>query len=130
MDKPDFWMQSGELPGILNWALAGLHDLRQAGGFVLPQTSRDMLDRLRVESNPARRFLQENYEAGPDTILTAELYREYTAWCQENGHHRLAEVGFGKELARCFKQVRRVRGSVTFEGKRPWEYRELRRKSE
>src|SRR5262249_16909631 len=40
MDKPDFWGASGELPGILNWALAGLHDLRTQGYFTVPESCR------------------------------------------------------------------------------------------
>jgi P4 family phage/plasmid primase-like protien len=37
MDKPDYWERAGELPGLLNWALAGLMRLRaNAGQFTRP----------------------------------------------------------------------------------------------
>jgi P4 family phage/plasmid primase-like protien len=107
LDKPAFWQASGELPGILNWALVGLHDLRQAGRFVLPKTSKDMLEKLRTDSNPARRFLQDTFAEGEDAFLTAGVYGEYTEWCKQHGHHALAEGGFGKEVARVFKRIKR-----------------------
>src|SRR5205807_310610 len=33
MDKREWWEASGELPGILNWALEGFDRLRLQGGF-------------------------------------------------------------------------------------------------
>ena len=33
MDKTDWWQESGELPGIFNWAIAGLHRLRAQKAF-------------------------------------------------------------------------------------------------
>jgi P4 family phage/plasmid primase-like protien len=109
MDSVEFWQESGELPGILNWALAGLHALRRQGRFVVPTACQEEVEKLRTESNPTRRFLQENYQVGLGEILTADLYSTYCEWCKSHGHHPLADVGFGRELARRFPNVKKTR---------------------
>jgi P4 family phage/plasmid primase-like protien len=106
MDKWEWWRAAGEVPGILNWALSGLADLRNKGRFTIPGSCQEALDRVRQESNPARRFLTENFKAGSGEILKTELYKLYREWCGEHGHHSLAEVGFGKEVHRAFPVVR------------------------
>jgi P4 family phage/plasmid primase-like protien len=120
MDSVEFWQASGELPGILNWALAGLHELRQAGRFVVPAACQEEVEKLRTESNPARRFLQEHYQAGQGEIPTADLYAAYREWCQQNGHYTLADVGLGREVARRFPGVKRAKRNLN--GKRCWAY--------
>jgi putative DNA primase/helicase len=52
MDKREWWQERGELPGILNWALAGLADLRREGGFAVPSSCLAALDEVRLGSNP------------------------------------------------------------------------------
>src|SRR5262249_47787842 len=97
MDKPAGWVAAGEPAGILSWALAGLHDLRREGRFTVPDSCRTAAEKLRVDNNPARRFLKENYrevaEGKESVIATAVLYETYGRWCRENGHHPLTEVG-------------------------------------
>ncbi len=114
MDKPPWWKEQGELPGILNWALAGLHALRQQGGFVIPDSCQAETEKLRTDANPARRFLCENYAyVGGDTYVTCEeTYRSYTDWCKQVGHHQLADIGFGREVARLFPQMDRRQKSL------------------
>ncbi|HZT79110.1 MAG TPA: phage/plasmid primase, P4 family [Gemmataceae bacterium] len=121
MDSVEFWQQSGEMPGVLNWALAGLGELRRQGRFVVPAACQDEVERLRTESNPARRFLVENYQAGSGAIPTAELYAAYCEWCKQHGHHPLADVGLGREVRRRFPNVKKGHGTVR-EGRRPVYY--------
>jgi phage/plasmid-associated DNA primase len=124
MDEVEFWQKSGELPGILNWALAGLHELRQNGRFVVPAVCQDGVEKLRTDANPARRFLKEHYKAARSQgseIPTANVYGTYRDWCQSHGHHPLADNSFGKEVFRTFKVDRR-RGSPQPNGLRPWVY--------
>jgi P4 family phage/plasmid primase-like protien len=120
MDKVEFWQASGELPGILNWALAGLHSLRAAGRFVVPPKCQEDADRLRADSNPARRFLLEHYQAGTGFVATAKLYAAYAEWCKQHGHYAQADVGFGREVARCFPTAKRDK--KTIDGARCWAY--------
>jgi putative DNA primase/helicase len=120
MDSVAYWQGSGELPGILLWALAGLHELRGKGRFIVPESCQSAAEKHRVESNPARRFLREHYQAGEGEIPTADLYAGYCEWCKKSGHHPLADVGFGREVFRTFPTVeRRKRGP---QGSRHWAY--------
>jgi P4 family phage/plasmid primase-like protien len=119
MDTVEYWQESGELPGILNWALAGLHSLRHQRQFSVPDESQEYLEQLRTESNPARRFLEEHYRAGDGEIGCAEVYLAYTTWCQDHGHRPLADSGLGKEVKRLFKTNRRRLGQKK---QRYWAY--------
>jgi P4 family phage/plasmid primase-like protien len=122
MDKREFWQRSGELPGILNWALAGLNDLRHEGRFSVPASCRAAAEELRMESNPARLFLTERYQAGDGSVLKGALYREYREWCADRGYHALADRGFGKEVKRAFRSVRDGKSLNLSTGKRENSY--------
>ena len=129
MDKPAYWFD--ERPGLLNWALAGLHALRTQGRFTIPKDSAATIHKLRLDANPARRFLIEQYEEGatlPDPIPCADAYSEYRSWCSTHGHTPLADTTFGIEVSRLFPSVaRRHRGA---RGMRFWSYVGLKRKAE
>jgi P4 family phage/plasmid primase-like protien len=120
LDTVEFWDRVGELPGVLNWALAGLADLRREGRFVIPAGCAADLRQLRLESNPTRRFLTEQYAPGPGVVPTAELYRAYVEWCQETGHRAASDTTFGKEVARAFPTAERKRCGPR--GGRYWVY--------
>jgi putative DNA primase/helicase len=104
MDQPDFWL--AERPGILNWALAGLHDLRIEGRFNEPPEVLAEVDKLRGEANPARRFLTEYYREGTGEIEKSRVYKRYQQWCQDNGHHPLSSNKLATEIYRMFKKVK------------------------
>lgn len=107
MDKPEWWHDQGELPGLLNWALAGLYRLRENRAFTIPQASREALDDYKEEANPARRFLLECCREQPDCeVATDDIYKLYRAWCEQNGNKPLASNLFGKEIVRVFKTAR------------------------
>lgn len=122
MDKPWWWAQSGDLPGMLLWAIAGLDRLRRKGCFTLPKICQDALDDYRVENNPAIQFLRENtsVEEGTETPCR-EVYDRYRRWCTDNGFHPLSSRSFGKEVVRFAptrdsikRQQRRVVGKQTW----------------
>lgn len=82
MDKPAWWRTSGELSGILNWALAGLDRLRQQDRFTRSEICEQALSDYRIESNPARMFLLDSCrEEAEGQTACGELYRAYRAWC-------------------------------------------------
>jgi len=100
-----------ELPGILNWALAGLRKLNQAGRFTVPASGEAMLEAYRQDANPARAFLLEGFEAtnNGEYIPCEDVYRQYRGWCDNKGYHPLADRMFGKEVRRAFPDVGRKR---------------------
>jgi P4 family phage/plasmid primase-like protien len=116
MDKPAWWEQSGELSGILNWALQGLERLNRQGRFTLPQICEQALADYRIENNPARAFLLERCHENPEKKTSCgEVYRTYRLWCQDHGYSPLADRSFGKEVKRLFPQTERRRGGVRSE---------------
>lgn len=106
MDKPTWWINSGELSGIFNWAVAGLYRLRKQGRFTQPKLSQEALADYRIESNPARGFLEEYCDANSmDSVSSQDLYDAYKTWCGRNGYRPLGEKIFGKEVKRVFPNV-------------------------
>ncbi len=104
MDKPTWWEEHEEVPGILNWALRGLARLRANNlTFTEPEAVRRLREEHRTESNPARSFLLEAYEACPDGWVSShELYQGYRSWCHESGYLPLGKSAFGREVGRVF----------------------------
>ncbi|HEX5269359.1 MAG TPA: phage/plasmid primase, P4 family [Gemmataceae bacterium] len=129
MDKPAYWHE--ERSGMLGWALAGLHALRTQKEFTVPKDSADTLQRLRLDANPARRFLAERYEEGatdPDHTSCAAAYADYRFWCGTHGHTPLADSTFGIEISRLFPSVRRGRRGGKAD--RYWAYLGLKQREE
>lgn len=107
MTDPDWWREKGELPGILNWALAGLARLRKRGRFDAPESCRAAVKQHRDNCNPARLFLDEHYRPSEDpkrgVVSKPTMYASYAAWCKQNGHSPvLASNKFGEEVFDCF----------------------------
>jgi P4 family phage/plasmid primase-like protien len=109
MDKTKYWQEHGEFPGVLNWALDGLRRLRQQNEFTIPESSSQALAQLRLESDPCRRFLLENYCAGDGQIPTIQLYQAYESWCECMGHAALSESMFGRQVFNTFPKTTKRR---------------------
>ena len=86
-----------ELPGILNWALAGLQRLRQNGRFTSSTAVTAEVAQYRNESNAVGLFLEECTTAGGPTSLKT-LYGSYATWCKSNGRQAPDSLTFGREL--------------------------------
>jgi P4 family phage/plasmid primase-like protien len=116
MDEIKWWEQSGELPGMLLWALRGLARLKRQKAFTVPLVSAAELEQYRDEQNPARVFLRDYTQASDDAeVKTEELYSGYVAWCESHGHKPVPDTNFGKEVKR-FHDVDKQR--VRLHGKR------------
>ncbi len=106
LTNQSWWEASGELPGIFNWALAGLIRLEKRGHFEVPKSSTDMKDDYKRESNPAATFLAENCtsKAGR-SISSSLLYLGYSRWAKERGYRPLGEQPFAREVQKIFPAV-------------------------
>jgi putative DNA primase/helicase len=111
MDKPAWWMDAGELPGIFNWAIEGLRRLRHQKRFTEPLICQDALHQYRVECNPARSFLEDNCVPSVlgHNVPAGQLYELYHDWCHRNGYQPLGAAAFGKEVVRVFPKVEKKR---------------------
>ncbi len=108
MDSPQWWQDQGELPGILLWAIAGLWQLEQQGGFTKSSVCEAALSEYRVESNPTRQFLEERFHFDPESWVVCEhAYRPYVDWVKANGFMPLSSSTFGHEVRRAFPLVER-----------------------
>jgi len=100
-----------ELPGILNWSLAGLYALHhQRYIFIEPAACQSAKSEHQRESNPTIVFLSEhleNSQGDNEIILCADLYGLYREWMVKKGYQPLGESGFGKELARKYGNRRK-----------------------
>lgn len=81
-----------ELPGILNWALAGLRRLTEAGRFTEPQSSEELASEVRRQQSPVQAFLDDLCAlADPQAVNPVpldELHPVYRAWARtaDMGH--------------------------------------------
>lgn len=126
MDEVDWWIKSGEVPGILNWALAGLDRLIRQNGFTMSQSIADAIDEYKNESINSRRFLKENYRKEErKTSMAEDIYEHYRDWCYSEGEKKVVTKSeLGKQIKKYFPDAARRRS--TDEG-RKWYYQGIER---
>ncbi len=125
MDDPAWWIRSGEMPGILNWALEGLLRLKLRGQFSESEAGRAAMEEYRAESNPAREFLRDYYQADQQEIVCCtDAYKKYAEFCEASGYRALGDKTFGKEVRRAFPLVTRIH--IGPRGLRSWAYAGIR----
>lgn len=95
----EFWRGSGELAGVLNWAVGGYASLRQRGRFIEPLPVLEANQAYRRDCNPVALFLDEvtNQRVGGQ-VASRDLYGRYVAWCEQNGYRRMAANRFGQAV--------------------------------
>jgi putative DNA primase/helicase len=100
-----------ELPGILNWAIAGLARLRQRGHFVQPSSAAEAVQALEDLSSPIAAFLRDRCELTPHReVVIDHLYEAWTEWAKAQGRDRpgTAQV-FGRDLRAAFPALKTVK---------------------
>ena len=124
MDKPDWWYESGEMPAVFNWAIDGLQRLELRGYFTTPEVSREAIEDYRIETNPAREYLLDNFEIAEEEETAVSLvYKGYVKFCETNGYRALGSRTFGKEVRRIYPTVEKFRYGPRDD--RSWRYRGL-----
>lgn len=112
MDKAEYWVESGELPGMLLWAIRGLERLREAGDFTPSTVCSAALDDYRNSGNPSRVFVQDHVRFVPSARKkVSEVYAAFAAWCRESGIKPPDAGVLGREIGRLLPAVRRTRGT-------------------
>jgi len=92
-----------EGPGILNWALHGLHmllrDIKETGDIRLTPRQAGVVDSLLAESDSLRFFLREcvQLEKGSD-LTVSEIVQAYAHYCPERGWDPLPESKINNQL--------------------------------
>lgn len=106
-----------ELPGILNWALWGLVDLRQTNRFMTVQAVELAKQAYRRESNPVQQWAEERTNVTDMPLTKAGvLFDDFIQWLDDNGHpkHMFNSTQFGLELKRLKYLCKRIPQGVRY----------------
>lgn len=97
-----------ELPGILNWSIAGLRRLEARGRFIQPDSAAEDMAELETLGSPVAAFVNETCTvgAGERTEIKA-LYSRWCEWCKESGREHPGNVQtFGRDLRAAFPGIK------------------------
>ena len=97
-----------ELPGILNWALAGLERLTFENGnsFTRVASAEEAITVMRDLASPVGAFVREMCELDPKNEIALDtLYAAFKYWAEQSGHHRLSKNEFGRDLHAAFPMI-------------------------
>lgn len=88
-----------ELPGILNWSLAGLERLTERGYLAEPPSSAEAAVTLADLVSPVAAFIRSECETGPVCEVAAKaIFEAWRSWCDDNGHRAGSAQSFGRDL--------------------------------
>jgi putative DNA primase/helicase len=89
-----------ELPGILNWAIAGWANLKRVGHFKQPSSAQQALEQLEDLSSPIGAFVRERCEIGAlHTAEVSNVFGAWETWCEaQNREHTGTVQSFGRDL--------------------------------
>jgi putative DNA primase/helicase len=91
----------GELTGVLNWSLQGLHRLviGNANRFTRVASSEDAVGVMRDLASPVGAFVRERCITGATfQINVDDLYAAFKSWAEDNGHIKHDKATFGRNL--------------------------------
>lgn len=111
-----------ELPGILNWAIAGWRRLAARKRFNPPLASREAQQEMEDLGSPISVFVRERCVVGLDAKARPEtLYQAWRFWCAEQGRTQPGTLAtFCRDLRAALSTV--TRRQETVEGARVWFY--------
>ena len=127
-----------ELPGMLDWAIEGLEDLRAEGRFIEPAASKRAKREILNSGDSVRAFVYADCDVigemdvlddggAPFTVEKEELHRRYLLWCQRNGVKQpLSYPVFCKNLKTQFPTLQEVKAGSDGERSRVFEGIRLR----
>ena len=118
---------SKELPGILNFALEGLKQLRLQKGFAETDEMVAARDDYRRSSSSVLSWIEEEIGIDAKSVYpSGDAYKGYQDWCKENGQKALSSNHFGRELKRWYKRTTggdlEKKRITTFQGERGYQY--------
>jgi putative DNA primase/helicase len=83
---------------ILNWLVEGYAMLRKEG-LKLPETVKTAIEDYRKDSDKVMRFVDECLEVSDNAeVRTADVYKEYQQWCEDNGYRAESMTKFKQSL--------------------------------
>lgn len=107
-------IKEDEMPGIMNWAIAGLLRLLDRGRFIEPEVCKVIKEQHRLDCAPEMEFLREHVATGPSDafVYSDDLYAAYRTFVATSGNNSLCRGNFKTAVLRVFPQARADRGEV------------------
>jgi putative DNA primase/helicase len=100
----------GELSGIFEWALVGLHRLLKQGRFTRSEETLKVLREYRRLNNPVTAFVEDECQIGEEYNASKDdLYKRFRAYCGEGGYSPFNKERFFRELYASVAQCRQYR---------------------
>lgn len=101
--REEYWVESGEAPGILAWAVRGAVAWYR-DGLGMPESMKRDLAEYRSDQDVLGEFLALRLEPDPHGFAaTSEIYGAYQAWCFANG---IRNVMTAQDLGKTLKERR------------------------
>lgn len=103
LSNVDWWKESGELSGVLNWAIEGRRRLYKNKAFTKVKSAEAFLGECKKLSNVERAFIRENFIGSPKSkISTAEMFKAYCDFCEEGKFQTKNIAQFAQEIRNVF----------------------------
>jgi putative DNA primase/helicase len=107
-----------ELPGILNWSIAGWHHLKARGYFVQPESGKELIQELEDLASPVATFVRERCTVKPGAqVECPALFSSWNAWCEAQGRDKPGTAQtFGRDLRAAVPGLKVVQHPRRYEG--------------
>ncbi|MGV1080772.1 MAG: DNA primase family protein [Candidatus Nanopelagicales bacterium] len=91
---------TGEMSGVLLWAIEGWRRLRERGRLVQPASGRELVEDMENLSSPVGAFVAERLDVRPGlATLCRDVYHAWCQWCEVVGRDRPGdEQNFGRSM--------------------------------
>ena len=88
-----------ELGGIINIALEELTGLIRAGKFAESEAMLSAKDEYKIQTDPILAYAKDHICVNPELMIPRKyIYAHYKTWCEQSGHHAMAQKGFLEKL--------------------------------
>lgn len=99
-----------ELPGILNWALAGCLEWQEKR-LTPPKVVTEAVQAYRTDMDILGQWIDDKGKLGSEEKVGAsEAYRDYKIWAMCNGFQQMSSNAFGRRLGERFKRKKTSEG--------------------
>ncbi len=106
-----------EIPGIMNWAIEGLRDLKKTDKFIVPKISETAKEELRYMTSPIAAMGDQClcFDDSNAWVSNDQLFDLHREWFRESGYAVYSRVWFGRVFSIAFantsdQRKERVRG--------------------
>ena len=114
----------GELSGIFNWAMVGLHRRLERGAyFVQPQTGKELLETMEEMSNPIGSFIEDVLEYDEFSDVEKDyVFICFKRWATKHGLNPGNDLSFKRRFLAATQDKGVASTATRIEGKRQHKY--------